>query len=394
MIVSPRKLIPRISGGLGRILKFALVFPLTAFGSVSTTVTWDASPDASVTGYDVYYGTSSHDYTNVVSVGNMTSAVIGDLSENTTYFFAAKAHDDDGNESEFSNEATFGEYQVGPKHSLDLNTIPLALAGDQVIFTLATGAPATVSINPATGFLTWKPDPDENAINDITVLVTDLTNPDASTQINLVLTLSDYLNLVPASVPLQTGQVASLPLTLAASDSTTDLVLNVKWPADQLQNPWLSLAMPLDGGLLQNLGTNLVVHLWTANGDMIKGTNTIAQIHFQAAANQSSAFVPVPVSIASATKSDGSAFLNTAGEEGQVVVIGVNPLLQPQADPVQGRTLTLYSNPGNDYQLQCATSLSPPVQWQPMLDFQPTNVEQTINLDSDNPVIYYRLMQQ
>ena len=395
MIVSTSKFFSGISGGLGRFLKWALLFPLTAFGSVSTTVTWNPSPDASVTGYNLYYGSASRDYTNVISVGNVTNAVIDELSENTTYFFAAKAHDDAGDESEFSNEATFGDYQVDPNHSLNLNTMPSALAGDQVVFTLASGAPAAASIDPATGVLSWKPGPDDaGTTSSITVIVTDLTNPDASTQINLVVTVSDYLDVGLGSTPVQTGQFGSLMVMLTANQGVTNLAFNVNWPGERLLNPTLIFNPPVAGGTLLNQGTNLVIQLWTANASVLAGTSPVAVLNFQAADSQSSAFVALPVSGVSANKPDGSIFSNTTAEPGEVIIVGLNPLLQANADVGQGRSLTLYANPGNDYQLQYATSLSPPIQWQPLQDYSPVNVEQTINLDSDNPVIYYRLMQQ
>jgi hypothetical protein len=127
---------------------------------------------------------------------------------------------------------------------------------------------------------------------------------------------------------------------------------------------------------------------------VLTGTSHLAQLNFQAADSQSSAFVPLPISGVSANKPNGSIYSNTTAEPGELVIVGLNPLLQPNADVGQGRSLTLYANPGTDYQLQYATSLKPPIQWQPVQDYQAVNVEQTINLDSSNPVVYYRLMQQ
>ena len=371
------------------------VLPLTAFGSVSTTVTWNPSPDASVTGYDIYYGTASHDYTKMVSVGNVSSAVIANLSANSAYYFAAKAHDNAGNQSDFSNEATFANYQVNPDQGLRVNTLPSALAGDLITFTLASGAPAAASINPLNGVLSWKPGvADANTTSSITVIVTDLTNPGASTQISIFVTVQDYLNLQLGNTPAQTGQYGSLPVSVSTSDGLTNIIFNVNWPGDRLQNPTLIYNSPVAGGTLLNQGTNLVIHLWTANGNVLTGTSNLAELNFQIAGNQSSAFVTLPVSGVSASKPNGSAYSNATGEPGKVIVIGLNPLLQANADVGQGRSLTLYANPGTDYQLQYTTSLTPPVQWQPLQDYQPANVEQTVNLDSSKPVVYYRLMQQ
>src|SRR4051812_10468656 len=45
----------------------------SAFALSSVTVGWNASSDPSVTGYKIYYGSSSGAYTNAVAVGNTTT---------------------------------------------------------------------------------------------------------------------------------------------------------------------------------------------------------------------------------------------------------------------------------------------------------------------------------
>ena len=57
-------------------------------------------------GYDIYYGGASGDYTNMISVGRVTSAVISGLSAGATYYFAITACDSLGDQSGFSNEAS------------------------------------------------------------------------------------------------------------------------------------------------------------------------------------------------------------------------------------------------------------------------------------------------
>jgi hypothetical protein len=384
--------------GLSRFLKYAalVVLPMTACGSVSTMIEWNSSPDPNVAGYNIYYGTTSQTYTSMISVGNVTNATIGNLEPGTTYYFAAKSYDADGNESLFSNEASFTDYNIVPgKGRLPLNTLPSALMNDQLTFSLAPGAPVGASINPTNGVLYWNPSlADASSTNTIIVIITDLANPDASTQETILITVSDYLDLALASMPVQTGQTTSLPLTTVSNDGITNLVFTLNWPGDRLINPTLNFNAPVAGGTLQNQGTNLVIQLWTTQGDVLIGTNQFAQINFQAAAGQPSAFLELPVSSLSANKTDGTTFANVTSEPGAVVVVGTNPLLRPQFSASQGRALTLYANPGTDYQLQYATDLTSPVSWQPLQDYQPTNIEQTVNLDSMSPVIFYRLMQE
>lgn len=71
-----------------------------------TKLAWDASPDASVRGYRVYWGAASRTYTNSLDAKSNLMATVSGLVEGITYYFAATAYDGDRVESVFSNEAT------------------------------------------------------------------------------------------------------------------------------------------------------------------------------------------------------------------------------------------------------------------------------------------------
>ena len=75
--------------------------------AASVTLAWDASPDASVTGYRIYYGPASGAYTNSATVGNVTNATLTNLKAGAIYYFAATAYDGAGLESAFSNETSY-----------------------------------------------------------------------------------------------------------------------------------------------------------------------------------------------------------------------------------------------------------------------------------------------
>lgn len=87
------------------------------------TLRWDRSPDVSVTGYKIYLGPTSAGYTNSVTVGNVTNAVISNLVATTTYFFAATAYESSGLESDFSNETIY----TVPSPTAPTNTPPAIL---------------------------------------------------------------------------------------------------------------------------------------------------------------------------------------------------------------------------------------------------------------------------
>ncbi len=63
---------------------------------------WDAVEGAS--GYRVYYGTSSGDYTRSVSVGNSTTGRLTGLENCKRYYMAVKAYNSAGESPTFSNE--------------------------------------------------------------------------------------------------------------------------------------------------------------------------------------------------------------------------------------------------------------------------------------------------
>ena len=371
------------------------VVPLTALGSISTEIAWYASADPNVTGYNIYYGTNSHVYTETLAVGNVTNAVIGDLQPGTTYFFSVKSHNAAGTEGGFSTETLFAGCTATPLSGpLRIKTFPGELNGDQLVFSLAPGSPAGARINPTNGVVTWLPGyADANSTQVFNVSITDVSNPTASTLGTIVVTVSDYLKLGLASVPVQSGATDAMPLSVLASDGITNLTINLVWPGNALLNPQLTFAAPVAGGTVENQGTNLCISLWTANGDVLQGTNAFAQLNFQAAAGQTSAFLSLPVTSVSANKADGTTFSNLQAQDGEVVVIGTNPLLRSHASPDLGRTLSIYANPGNRYQIQYCTDLGGATGWQPLQTIQATNVLQTVSLDSANPVVFYRLMQ-
>src|SRR5436190_11481760 len=65
---------------------------------------WNPSPANGVVGYNLYSGTASQTYTNMVSVGNVTNTILTGLVTGKTYFFSVTAIDTAGLESPFSNE--------------------------------------------------------------------------------------------------------------------------------------------------------------------------------------------------------------------------------------------------------------------------------------------------
>jgi hypothetical protein len=71
-------------------------------------LTWERTPDPTVSGYKIHYGTATGQYTSTLDVGDVTSFILQDRArDGETYYFAAKAYNLVGTESlTFSDEVT------------------------------------------------------------------------------------------------------------------------------------------------------------------------------------------------------------------------------------------------------------------------------------------------
>ena len=68
----------------------------------SVLITWDASTDADISGYRVYHGTASRDYSLPIPVTD-TEYLFSGLNRDAVHYFAVAAVDTSGNESGFSS---------------------------------------------------------------------------------------------------------------------------------------------------------------------------------------------------------------------------------------------------------------------------------------------------
>ncbi len=80
--------------------------------AASVTLTWQRNQEPDIAGYKVFYGTQSRQYTNSFTIDDSATSppeisyTINGLQEGVTYYFAVKAFDLAGQESEFSEEVS------------------------------------------------------------------------------------------------------------------------------------------------------------------------------------------------------------------------------------------------------------------------------------------------
>jgi hypothetical protein len=127
---------------------------VTARAAVAQTFTltlaWDASPDAGVTGYRLYYGVASGQYTNSITVGNTTMATVTNLVKGVTYYFATTAYNASGVESPFSNEVTYTAPVTSRLHLV-------ANAARQMVLTIEGQTGRAYNIEASENLTTWSP---------------------------------------------------------------------------------------------------------------------------------------------------------------------------------------------------------------------------------------------
>ena len=94
-----------------------LLMPFTA-AAQSISVAWNASLEADVAAYKLYYGPASRHYTSMIMVGQWTEYTFGDLNDMDAVYIAVTAVDTAGNESDYSAELRIELQQVRAQFTL------------------------------------------------------------------------------------------------------------------------------------------------------------------------------------------------------------------------------------------------------------------------------------
>lgn len=70
------------------------------------SVSWDESPSEGIAGYNIYSGSVSRVYTNMIDVGTNLFCVL-QVTPGLTTFYSVTVYSDDGLESDYSNEVNY-----------------------------------------------------------------------------------------------------------------------------------------------------------------------------------------------------------------------------------------------------------------------------------------------
>jgi hypothetical protein len=114
----------------------------------------------------------------------------------------------------------------------------------------------------------------------------------------------------------------------------------------------------------------------------------LGTIGFTALAGDSS-FITVAATNILGLISDGSGVGNVTSLPGQITVIGLHPLLASSLGSNGTFVLTLYGNPGSNYQMAYTTNLAS-TNWQTGTSILLTNMQQNVNVPATNAHMYFR----
>ncbi len=129
-----------------------LLMQLPIFAAQDAMLTWNPSTDSRVTGYNVYYGSTSGVYTNIISVGSVTNVAVAGLAAGNTYYFAVTGRDAAGTESSFSSEVS---YSVPSPAVLSMNTVKSQGNLTSVSITATGTVPDHWAVESSSDLKTW-----------------------------------------------------------------------------------------------------------------------------------------------------------------------------------------------------------------------------------------------
>ena len=171
----------------------------------SVSLAWDPSTDPTAAGYNVYYGGAAQYYTNVVPVGNVTTATISGLLPGNQYFLAVTEVDSLGLESAFSNEIS---YQV-PGGQTGPAPPPVTWATPaSIVYGTALGAAQLNATSSVPGIFTYTP-PAGRVLNAGNQVLSVTFNPTA-TNSYVPVTTNVTLVVLPVSLTITAANASKL----------------------------------------------------------------------------------------------------------------------------------------------------------------------------------------
>jgi hypothetical protein len=386
------------------------VTTLAASDITATNATLNAivNPDGASTGVYFQWGATTN-YSNWTETTTLTESLntaqavaipIGGLPPGSTNHFQAVAVNSAG--TTFGSDLTVVTPSLPPPDITPVANQTIAdgqsviitnqaqVATQPVTFSLGGSAPDGASIT-TNGIFEWAPTCAQgSSTNLITIWATDSSSPPLSNSITFSVIVGQCVQVGIGSTIMQVGQTGGVSVTLLSTVGLTNLNWTLVAPFNRFTNwAFVSSNAAVAASFVQPVNSSQTFFsLNTTDGQTLQSPSQLGTIYLTALPG-SSAFLSLVASNILGTKSDGSFVGNIAGQPGQVVVIGAQPLLQAGRVSNSTPMLTLYGNPGTNYEFLYSTNLVS-TNWQSAGSVLMTNLQQEYIINQTAPQMYFR----
>lgn len=295
-----------------------------------------------------------------------------------------------------------------PQHSVALTGISAGNPYENQALTISAVSsdpsvvpdPAVQFTSPdATGTLVLSPVNGKSGTATITVVVDDGQQTSNTISRTFTVTMTEAMAGVElGSAVVPTGQTNSVPLMVETEFSGTNITFSIALPAAALTNLTLqNLAPEADPASVRvqwATPTNAQIRLASRAGLYFNKERAVARLGFRAVGTRT-VRVPLKIVNPALTLSCGSSVTALVVNNGEVLVLGNEPLLQPALGAGGQRQLTILGKVGNAYTLEYSTNVGPSAVWTPLdLRVCITNPSVTVTLPGySGPQVYYRAVE-
>ncbi|WCJ60884.1 hypothetical protein NXS98_07090 [Fontisphaera persica] len=204
---------------------------------------------------------------------------------------------------------------------------------------------------------------------------------------------SELASLALGSLVIQAGQTGSVPVLSFATVGVDQWTADLEIEDNHLTHlALLPVAPEVDPAQLEL--TKTAAHTWRMRvasraGQVFFGEQELCRLQFVPLTNVPSAFVTLRVLAVNARKPGASLVPGVLSQNGRVVVIGREPLLEPRRAAGPYRELTVYGNPWASFLIEGTAALGSG-QWQVLARFPSTNLISVVAVPADPAVRFYR----
>jgi hypothetical protein len=259
-----------------------------------------------------------------------------------------------------------------------------------LLFELGSGAPDGVSLS-TNGVLIWTPTCAQgSSSNQITIWAVEQSEQALSNSMSFAVIVGDCVEIAVGSGVAAAGSSGAAPLNVFATAGFTNLSFTLD-SAHRLANwSFNSSNSALGIVAVQGINSNQTVFtLGARNGQAVVGASLLGSLTFDVTSG-SSAFVPLTVGEMASTEINNIPVGTVMAENGRVVIVGPEPLLEAQWTN-QSANLLLYGLPGSSCQVQSTMDLQSPKDWVNFVTCPITNYVTVLsNVNESANTIFYR----